>query len=519
VSGQSAEGLGRLDGSDDDPAPQEPEPLRPSRPARNDAAPGPGRISRELRRLRRHWMFAAVLVVAAVLRTMVYLAYRPALMYPDSRTYLAVAAAGRPAADRPYGYSAFLNLLSLAGSVPAVTVLQHLMGLALVVAGYALLVRHGVRRWIAVLATVPVALDARHIVLEHFVLAETLFTFLLAAAMLLLVRPGRIGAARAAAVGVFLAAACLTRTVGLPVVGLIVLYLLVRRVQLRSIAAFVVAAALSVGAYAAWYHHNYGVYALGQFDGRFLYARTTTFVDCAKLTLPDSYRPLCPEVPVSQRSQRTDEYVWTNVSPAHRKYSSLKYDPFLRKFAVTAIRQQPLDYATVVLRETGWHFIPGLVRFDAGQRCLARAWQLPVSPTDTCQTYLYTINADGRAKPSPQATALRPVLRAYSRDGRVPGPVLLLGIALAVAGAAWRPRRPGWADGRDGLLFGATGLGLVVLSVATSMYDPRYMMPALFFIGIGAALGTHRLMAPRRPGTEPAAPPPEQPAPATDQAS
>ncbi|MEV1288273.1 hypothetical protein [Micromonospora sp. NPDC049679] len=444
--------------------------------------------------LRRHAAFGAVLTLAVGLRCLLYLAYRPALRYSDSGMYMRGAAMDRPLVDRPYGYSAFLKLLLPLQSVDVVTVLQHLMGLGLVVAGYAFLIRRGVRRWLAALAVTPVALDARQLVLEHFILAEALFTALLAAAILLLARRNPPGPLVAATAGLLVATAALTRSVGLPIAGLIVCYLLVRRVRWHSLAAFAVALVVPLGGYLVWYHSAHGVYAFGQYDGRFLFARTATFADCDVLELSDRLRELCPEQPVGQRPQRNDEYVWTDITIAHRKYRDVQHDPLLREFAVEAITQQPGDYAAMLLRETGWHFIPGLVEFDDGQRCLARAWQLPVRDADTCQTSIYVRDRlGGPAVNYAQIERLRPALKAYSQQGKIPGPLLLLGVLAALAAAVCRPGRPGWADGRDATLIAGVGLALVVISVATSMHDPRYVVPGLFFMGIGAALGVHRL--------------------------
>lgn len=57
-----------------------------------------GRARRPPAALRRHWGFAMLLVLAAALRVAVFLAYQPALIFPDSVRYLQYAqhfAAGR----------------------------------------------------------------------------------------------------------------------------------------------------------------------------------------------------------------------------------------------------------------------------------------------------------------------------------------------------------------------------------------------------------------------------------------
>src|SRR3712207_6428447 len=66
---------------------------------------------------------------------------------------------------------------------------------------------------------------------------------------------------------------------------------------------------LPLGAYAAWYHAERGVWALSEASGRALYMRTTTFVDCGTLEVPDYQRTLCPPEPLGARHDPTD-YGW-----------------------------------------------------------------------------------------------------------------------------------------------------------------------------------------------------------------
>ena len=56
----------------------------------------------------------------------------------------------------------------------------------MVVGLYALLVRRGVRPWLATLAVAPAALDAYLVVLEHAVMAETVYHAALVGALALL---------------------------------------------------------------------------------------------------------------------------------------------------------------------------------------------------------------------------------------------------------------------------------------------------------------------------------------------
>ena len=92
-----------------------------------------------------HLPFAVLLLAGAVLRLMTWRAYRPALLFPDSRIYLLAAAREELQAARPAGYSAFLwPFLHLhLGGLASISLAQHLLGLAMAAAIYLLLLRLG----------------------------------------------------------------------------------------------------------------------------------------------------------------------------------------------------------------------------------------------------------------------------------------------------------------------------------------------------------------------------------------
>ena len=133
-------------------------------------------------------MFLAVLGVGVVLRVVTQIAYRPALLYIDSYRYLGNLHDLSPTkTSQPIGYLVLLlrPLLSV-GSLAVVAGVQHIIGLAMGVAIYALVIRLGARRWIAVLAAVPVLLDAYQLQIEQNIMSETLFEALILGAVVLL---------------------------------------------------------------------------------------------------------------------------------------------------------------------------------------------------------------------------------------------------------------------------------------------------------------------------------------------
>src|SRR5712691_13061355 len=103
---------------------------------------------------REHWGIAAVLALGLALRVCAWIAYWPGLMYSDSWSYVDLAYHGTPVGispTRPIGYPLILRVLSLPGkSIAAITGAQHLAGLLIALLVYAILVRLGTRRWLAV---------------------------------------------------------------------------------------------------------------------------------------------------------------------------------------------------------------------------------------------------------------------------------------------------------------------------------------------------------------------------------
>ncbi|MGH9074782.1 MAG: hypothetical protein ACRDZQ_11790, partial [Acidimicrobiales bacterium] len=90
----------------------------------------------------RHWLFALILAAGLALRVLVDVAYWPTLLlFGDSYSYLGDAHRLQPQATHPLGYPLLLRALSPAGSIAVVPIVQHLLGMALGVLLYVLLLR------------------------------------------------------------------------------------------------------------------------------------------------------------------------------------------------------------------------------------------------------------------------------------------------------------------------------------------------------------------------------------------
>ena len=105
----------------------------------------PGITGRCPRLVRQHWQLLLVLACAAALRAVVLLAYRPALIFPDSERYLQytqqyIAGHWYPDWLRTSGYSLLLIPAVLIHNLIVIPVAQHVLGLATAILIYAVLV-------------------------------------------------------------------------------------------------------------------------------------------------------------------------------------------------------------------------------------------------------------------------------------------------------------------------------------------------------------------------------------------
>ncbi|GIE03542.1 hypothetical protein Adu01nite_48920 [Paractinoplanes durhamensis] len=444
----------------------------------------------------RHLPFSVVLAAAVTLRVWFAATYPYAFFFPDSRSYIESSLLGEPGVIRPFGYSWLLKPF-LRMPYERIALAQHMLGVLILAAAYAFLLRRGCRPWLAALAVLPVAVDARVLTVEHYVLAETAYLAATAGGLFLLAGRDRLGWFAAAGGGALLGFAAVTRTVGLPILALAAAYLLVRRVSLLRLGAFALPVLAILGGYLLWYHQHRGVYAFGQYQGRFLYARVMPIADCDRLRLTVSQRALCmPEAPRSW-DQRPDNYIWSAASPARRLYPSETGDPVLGDFADTVIKQRPLSYVGMVAEQSWWHLTwrPPL-NDDAD--CLARVWLPPVTVGSDCVARYYTPADRLGAMPAPHFLVDNPDARrlhAYGRVVTTPGPLYAVGILVTLFAAGWRVRRRSWRSAADALLFTGAGVGLLVVSVATSLFDYRYAVPAVLLIPIGLALAVTRIVS------------------------
>ncbi|WP_214415820.1 hypothetical protein [Sphaerisporangium fuscum] len=479
-------------------------------PAQADA-PTPRRGARLLGFLKRRRLFVIAFTLGAALRVITMLGYRPAMWFNDSYEYVSVALHPRPHPIRPDGYGFWLLILKPFHSFGLVVFTQHLMGLATAVLIYVLLRRKfGLPDWGATLATVPVLFDAYQIQLEQLIMSDTMFTVLIVGLVTLVLWHDSMSWRTGISAGLLLALIALTRSIGLPILVVVVVFLVIKRTGWRPIAAVVTACAVPVLAYMGWFASAHGQFALTQSDGLILYMRTAKFADCKKIK-PDLQReqdliPLCNN-PSSPSTPFSQLYLWyTGQGEVLHRFGTDKFNRAVNDtagaFAKRAILAQPGDYLRVV----------------AGDLVRSFRWDRPVWPdANTWKQYQFDSNGvsagdsvrllkspphwpayggttvdremvayeQGRASTKvywPWAT----IMERYQRVAYLPG--LGIGIAMLVgaAGVVARWRRLGG----PALLPLVAAAALVVSPAATAEFDYRYLLPAapLAFLAAAVAL-------------------------------
>ena len=247
-------------------------------------------------------LFTLVLAAGAVVRLIAVLGYPGALWFAgDSYVYLGAALRLRPDLSKSTGYSLFLKVLEPFHSLTLVTIVQHLMGLAIGVLLYVLLRRARVPKIWATLATVPVLLNGFQIELEHMIMADLLFMFLLVVAATILLWRRRPSWPAILVAGLLTGYAVTVWSGGLVLPVVFFVFVIVRRMGWRALAAIVVGCAVPIVGYAAWFHSWTGAFALTQSEGFYLYGRTSSFANCAIINPPASERYLCLSTPATKR--------------------------------------------------------------------------------------------------------------------------------------------------------------------------------------------------------------------------
>jgi hypothetical protein len=431
----------------------------------------------------------------------VAIAYRPALLFPDSFFYIGLVDQGSPVGfgpERPSGYALLIDLLWVPGrSLAVLASVNHLFGLAAGAVAYVLALRLGVRRWMAAAVASLVLLDGYAIAVEQHVLSEALFTLLVIGAVALALTRADAGWALAAS-GVLLGLAATVRVAALFVVPVWVAYVLWLRPGLRPLALAAAGLVAPLAAYSLWHGSQTGAYGLTQSDGWALNARVGEIGECGAADVPRETRPLCRRN-ARDESETTQYFMLDPRSPAARTLGPMTPDPdrqaytnaLLRRHALAIIRDRPLRYATMVGRDFLRFYQPGA----GSEHGVDDSIVLPrVAPPDLAGLPRgFTPERAAAERAAPTSGGLPRVLRAYQRIVHVPRWLLAL-LTVAAAAALCVPRVPRRREIAFPL---GAALALLLGSAATYDFELRYLLPAVLPIGVAGAVAVERLLAVR----------------------
>ena len=196
---------------------------------------------------------------------------RPLLLPDASQPYL--GATPSPSGLPLLGYSLFelRPLASIGVSLSMAVAIQHLVGVAIAIALYVLLLRWGAWRWLSALATAPALLDMRVVTAEHLLLPQTLFAALVTAAVLVVGWRSRPPVVAVFGFGLLLGVASTVLPVGVALLPVALVFALLAaatsEARMVSVVAVVVGFGLPFVAYLGWQHDESGTYPVAAISG------------------------------------------------------------------------------------------------------------------------------------------------------------------------------------------------------------------------------------------------------------
>ncbi len=446
--------------------------------------------------LRRHWLAASLLTAGLVLRVLAQFAYRPALFYIDSVKYLYTSQG-----NDPEGYKLPLRAILLVANLNTVVAVQHLLGLAMAVLIYVLLLRRGAPRWLAALAIAPVLLDAYQLQDEQTIMPGTWFEALIVAGIAILLWQPRVSWKRVAVAGIVLGTSATVAQVGEALIPAAAIFVLAAvpgnwRNRVGKAAVLCVACAFPILAYCTGSYLLGGGFFLSHQGVTSVYGRTAAAVDCATIKLPADERGLCPTK--TQQARGNDWLEFGANAPVQHYYRDLPRadtDKLVTSFSRAVVTQQPLRVLDAYGRDVLKLF--AVTRDTAqGDPPISR-WQFQTafpyfSPHATPAIVEAAAGRFGGGSP----IVWRPVaafLRSYQlHGGYTPGPLLVLCTLTGLAGSLFVLRRRAAPATRQlalaCLLFFVTGVSLLLVS-DLFVFSWRYQLPAFVTLVPAGALG------------------------------
>jgi 4-amino-4-deoxy-L-arabinose transferase-like glycosyltransferase len=400
----------------------------------------------------------------------------------------------------------------LGRSLAYAALVQHILGMAMAGALYALMVRRGVYRWLAALAVAPVLLDAYQLNAEQTIMPDVLFETLLVAGLVLLLWQPRPGLFLIILAGLALGASAPVRQVGEALIAPALIYVVFAaqgwRKRLLHGAVLTACFALPIVGYMSYSAviMQYG-FELSNMGNAYLYGRAAHAADCGTLkNIPAVERPLCPSSSLSA-ALGVDGLVNAPESP-RVTYEPVNVqigfvidtNPWQKDLAYRVLRQQPMRVVGDIAHDSAKIF--ALTRnTQQGDTPISR-WQFQFGypyypPGVTRHGYNSASKVFGRAGGGGHARVhwkADIALRYYQlHGGYTPGPVFLFGLLAGIAGMFTFRRRRDSGPALACLLI--TGSAVAVL-LGADLYEFswRYQLPALVTLPVAAAFGITALV-------------------------
>lgn len=453
-------------------------------------------ISLNLSRSRYHLVFLCLFAVGFALRTIAWLAYKPAiLLLGDTLAYLSVAAGEASGPSwHPILYSLLLKPALWMGSLASVTAIQHVLGLLLAVLLYLLLIRLGARPTLAALGTAPLLLDAYQINLEQHILTEALFETLFVGALILLAWSIRGSIWIYAVAGALVGLASVTRFAGLALLPIALIYIAIRRVGWVRVSSVGMGFLIAVLGYSVLNERTTGYFGLTDRSGHVLYGKVATFADCRGVVLPEHERQLCIDTPVSKRASSYN--MWSKNSPLGTMAvpDGVDEKKIIQSFSRRFILRQPGDYAVSALSDFFQFF--AWKSPEEQQKVRVTRWQFFES-IDDVKGVAPVFQATGGSPPPGLGVdeelnvnqEFAQFLRSYQGLVYPSGPLLTFMALLGLVGTFIRRRKSSRDVRPEAMLFTLAGLSLFLFPALFASYHFRYVIPSLPVLGPAACLG------------------------------
>ena len=511
---------------------------RPNGTASTNGASAPGGPQRRasalasgaLGLMRRHWIASALLTAGLVLRILTLMAYHPAIVYIDSLKYVYDA---WPGSD-PVGYKIPLRLILAVGDLGTVALVQHLLGLAIAVTIYVVMIRRGAPRWLGALAIAPVLLDGYQLQAEHMIMPDVWFEAMIVAGLAVILWQ-RTPSLRMIVIG----SAILGASIGLRQAGeILVVPAVIFAVALgggwRKVLGHVAAASgafiLAVLLYMSASAELTGHFRISESSNSLTYGRMAAVANCATLQLPVVERPLCP---TTVQQTKGPDWLDHNADSPLKMYRpryalagspSGSFGALVAHFNKSVERQQPTRVVSGILRDGIKLFAVSRIT-SPGDTPIWR-WQFQGNFPSYDPYILIQHNAIVVALPQsgvsattglpngPKLEVLNPAyggapqvdkpiadfLRSYQLGGGfTPGPLLALFTLAGLFGSLLIFARRRLTAARRQLvlaclLFFTTAVSVLAISDAFE-FTWRYQLPALVTLPPAGALGIGVLIA------------------------